>query len=492
MKLKWIVVTLVVGCSGLTHGALVEASAVQARQLAVYDMGKAIVRERRMVPFAQGVNTVRFDDVPARMDPASVNFSPPVRVMNIQSLEFWLQNDLESMRSALMQYRSSPVMVKVTTATREFSGKLLGISGEANEPLGVMLEQDDGPMVVVDWNELVSVELPGADKKLQQAPALFWRTQTDQDSMQSVRLNYVVSDFSWRVEYEMLLNERRDVAWFSGRIRLDNQSGGAYEDVSLRLIATREGVRRESARAAAREPARASSDGKTYRLGQEAVSLDPYGAGLDPVFSYQLPQHISLEDQQSKVVELLSVEQLPVKLMYVYDGVLFDRFQRNRRNDWSYGTESKPQVDVYVSFENRLAAGLGQAVPPGVLRLVQRTEGGGLELLGESFLDQMEDGERASVRMGEARGLSGNRHRMSYRELVPLHEYEESFQIRLVNDTEQDVEIRVIEHLYRWSNYEIVKADAPYNETTAGVIEFTPLIKAGGSRELTYTVRYRW
>ena len=53
-------------------------------------------------------------------------------------------------------------------------------------------------------------------------------------------------------------------------------------------------------------------------------------------------------------------------------------------------------------------------------------------------------------------------------------------------------EIRVVERLYRWPDFEIVKADFEYREIGPQTIEFRPVIKAGGSLTLRYTVRFRY
>ena len=104
----------------------------------------------------------------------------------------------------------------------------------------------------------------------------------------------------------------------------------------------------------------------------------------------------------------------------------------------------------------------------------------------------MAAGAFGHVRVGPARGLRGERERTGYSEIRPLHEYEESFEIRLENNTARDVTVRVVEHLYRWKTFEIVRADAEYKEIGEQMIEFRPEVKAGGKRSLHYTVRYSW
>ena len=68
----------------------------------------------------------------------------------------------------------------------------------------------------------------------------------------------------------------------------------------------------------------------------------------------------------------------------------------------------------------------------------------------------------------------------------------ESFAITLRNAKKTDVEIRVVEPLPRWSQWEIVASSVPSTRKDARHAEFRVPVAAGGEARLTYTVRYRW
>ena len=70
---------------------------------------------------------------------------------------------------------------------------------------------------------------------------------------------------------------------------------------------------------------------------------------------------------------------------------------------------------------------------------------------------------------------------------------EETYEIHLRNHKESgSVEVRVPEHLFRWSNWEILNSSMPYTQTDSSTIEFRPQVAAGGETVITYTVRYTW
>ena len=66
----------------------------------------------------------------------------------------------------------------------------------------------------------------------------------------------------------------------------------------------------------------------------------------------------------------------------------------------------------------------------------------------------------------------------------------ESFQIKLRNHRKEPVEIRVREHLFRWSNWEITAQSDPFVPKDANTIEFNVPVKADGEHVVSYTVLY--
>lgn len=66
----------------------------------------------------------------------------------------------------------------------------------------------------------------------------------------------------------------------------------------------------------------------------------------------------------------------------------------------------------------------------------------------------------------------------------------ESFQIKLRSHRNEPVEIRVREHLFRWSNWEITAKSDPFVQKDANTIEFNVPIKPGEEHVVSYTVLY--
>ena len=54
------------------------------------------------------------------------------------------------------------------------------------------------------------------------------------------------------------------------------------------------------------------------------------------------------------------------------------------------------------------------------------------------------------------------------------------------------VEIRIVEHLYRWINWQILEKSDPFTKTDSQTIEFRVQVPAGGEKVVTYKVHYTW
>jgi hypothetical protein len=54
------------------------------------------------------------------------------------------------------------------------------------------------------------------------------------------------------------------------------------------------------------------------------------------------------------------------------------------------------------------------------------------------------------------------------------------------------MEIRVVEHLYRWTNWDISKNSDPFNKLDSKTIEFRVQVPPDGEKVVTYTAHYTW
>ncbi len=483
---------LFLGCAAAALAA--DVSAPKGTTITIYDAGFGLVTEQRAATFsgAEGLFVAR--GVPARLDPASVAIDAAGGEGRLELGELRFEHDLASSGSLFSRALGRLVQVRSGGTLRE--GTLAGAPDwdeGGGRPL-VLAQADGGLLSFPAAAGVQEVLFPGARAAGFPEPALVWRARSDREGPRNIRLHYLARGLSWEGAYDVRLSDDGATARFQARVAMHNASGGAFRDARIKLVLTEQGdvPAAPLLGGTARPYDPTATPPQRYAYGARDPSEEQGIANLSPVEVYEVPRNVTLGEGDTVHVQLAAVERLPVTRFYVYDGVRFDRFQRNRRNDWNYGTEYHETVDTHLQFENTTPSGLGFALPPGRVSLYREAAGGVVDLLGSERIQGVPAGGQGHIRLGPARGLRGERERTGYSEVKPLHEYEESFEIRLANDTDETVTVRVVEHLYRWRDYEMVKSDLEYKETAPQVIEFQPELKPGGRRSIHYTVRYRW
>ncbi|MBU0679535.1 MAG: hypothetical protein KJ626_15650 [Verrucomicrobia bacterium] len=491
-------VILLVLISGFLYSAGardVDATAPRGVTMAIYDSGFALVTELRQVTLSSGENRILFKGLPAELLPSSVSFSPVTRSSGLDIVEQQFVYDLANTRALFDRYRGEEI--EVQTSAGLWKGKVLS----APEDRGPF--QDDSPLAIQradgttslfpDIQAIEKVSFLNSSTLAFLEPSLIWQVNAERDGPQNLRLNYSSGGLEWHAAYEMLLNEDGSHADLMGRVGIANNSGVTFKNARIKLVTTERGALLSGLES--RPITKKAPDQRMiqrYAYGSDKPTVESAVLGETVMADYSLARPVTLEHGTLKHVQHCYAESVPVKKFFTYDGVKFDTFQQQRRNDWNYGTEYHTVVEAHLEFNNTERYGLGVDLPAGDFRLYRKRDDGSVDLVGEDRLQSTKNEEKGYVLLGAARGISGERERTGYSEVTPLHEYEESFEIRLSNDSEEEAEIRVIEHMYRWDTFEIVKADGQYELTGPNTIEFRPVLKPGGRRSLHYTVKYSW
>jgi hypothetical protein len=218
---------------------------------------------------------------------------------------------------------------------------------------------------------------------------------------------------------------------------------------------------------------------------------------FDEYHLYSLPLATTLHDRETKQVEFVRAAGIQSQRIYVYDGVkIGDQYRNynmeNIRQNESYGTQSNPKVWVMREFKNSEDNHLGIPLPKGRVRFYRRDDDGKLQFTGENLLDHTPKDELVRLYTGNAFDLTGERRRTNYRMDNSNHWVDESFEIKVRNHKKEAVEIRVVEHLYRWTNWDIRQPSNTFLKTDAQTIEFRIPLKPDEERVVTYTVHYSW
>ena len=145
-----------------------------------------------------------------------------------------------------------------------------------------------------------------------------------------------------------------------------------------------------------------------------------------------------------------------------------------------------------LEFQNSEKSHLGMPLPRGKVKVYRRDVDARNEFIGEDQIDHTPKDETVRLYTGNAFDLAGERRQTNFRLDESRHWADESFEIKVRNHKKEDVKVRVVEHMYRWIQWEITASSMDYKKTDARTAEFRPAIGSGGQVIITYTVHYTW
>jgi len=479
--------------------------------LTVYNQAFAVVRQNLPLELKAGPNQIEITDITAHVEPDSVILRDLKTGRDLRILEQNYRSDVASQGRLLALYEGKTIDFLVTDKDnnrRLVPGKIIR-SGyvphyEAYSQYGQDYRAAQAAYASTGTAEpLVEVEgklqfsLPGqplfpalADDTILK-PTLAWQLQSDKAGPVNAEFSYVTGGMNWHADYNVVAPVSGNVLELVGWVTLDNQTGKTFANARIKLMAgdvnkIQPGVGSFNARISA-------GSGAAFGFGQPAVTERAF----DDYHLYTLERATTLHDRETKQVEFVRAAGIQSQRIYVYDGMKVDPNYRNYpleqiRQMESYGIESNPKIWVMQEFKNSKENHLGMPLPKGRLRFYRRDSDGQLEFTGENEIDHTPADETLRLYTGNAFDAVGERRRISYKIDHNAHWIDETFEVKLRNHKKEPLEVRVIEHLFRWTNWEINMHSDPFNKLDSKTIEFRVLLPPDAEKTVDYMVHYTW
>ncbi len=482
--------------------------------LTIYNQNFAVVRDTVPVDLKQGVNNVRFTETTAHLEPDSVILRDPSGKTNLQILEQNYQNDPVSQELLLSLSEGKIIdflVVEPNKPNTIVRGKVVR-SGyvrhgqEAMQRYGqryamaqsAMAYQSGGtsqPIIEVDGK--LRFSLPGqplfpplGDDTILK-PTIEWQLQADKAGKLDAELAYVTGGMSWEADYNIVAPEKSDLLDFVGWVTMDNQSGKTFENAKIKLMAG-------DVSKIQRGDVSGFGGNEEMAMRSAAMPAPVTEKAFEDYHLYTLARPATLRDRETKQVEFIRASGVKSERIYVYDGLKIDWNQwrgyrmENIRNNQDLGTEMDTKVAVMREFKNSEANLLGMPLPKGRVRFYKQDDDKQLEFTGENLIDHTPRDETLRVFTGNGFDLVGERRRTNVKMDSSNHSLDESFEIKLRNHKKAPVEIRVVEHLFRWTNWDVTEKSDTFLKTNAQTMEFRVQLKPDEEKTIHYTVHYSW
>jgi hypothetical protein len=471
-------------------GAAGALAACAQPSLTIYNQNFAVVRDTVPLDLKAGDNAVIYSGATAQVEPDSVILRDPAGQHSLQILEQNYRNDPVSQPLLLSLFEGKTIgfektRLKDNTQTPEIiQGKIVR-SGYV--PGGAAQQ----PIIEVDGK--LQFSLPGEprfpdlgdDTVLK--PAFNWLLQSDKPGKFDAEVGYVTGGFTWSASYNLVSPEKGDLVDLVGWITMNNNSGKTFENAKIKLMAG--DVNKIQPVVRVMSGGRGGGGG----FGGGGFAPPVTEKAFDEFHLYDIARETTLHDRETKQVEFVHAEKMFAPTIYVYDGASNYRFSGGLNQSQNYGQSDNKKVIVQREFKNAETNQLGVALPAGKLRFYRRDSDSQLQFVGENTIDHTPRDETIRVTTGDSFDLVGERKQTNFRVDTGDKWIDESFEIKLRNHKKDaPVEIRVVEHLYRWSNWDITAKSDDFVKKDSQTIEFRIPVKPDEERMVTYTVHYSW
>jgi len=450
----------------------------QALAVTIYNDNLALVKDQREVKLGKGDQALAFQEVSAQIRPETAL----LRNLTLPK-DFWVveQNfdfDLLTPTKLLEKYVGQKVTIVRSVPNAEGLG-----SKEVREDATVLATNNG---VVLQFADRIETSAPGrivypkVPESLRARPTLVVSLHSGAEKHQKLELSYLTGGLAWRADYVANLAPDEKTLDLSGWVTLTNQSGAAYPNATLQLVAG-DVNRVQSRRPAAPMMAMAKMDRAAAAPEMKEESLFEYHL-------YTLDRPTTLKENQTKQVALLSASNVPVRKEYLLKG---DSYYYQG----SYGDlGDKLKVGVFVEFDNRTEARMGMPLPKGTVRVYKRDSEGRAQFVGEDAIDHTPKNELVRLKLGDAFDVTARRKQTDYKSLGKQGAWrnvsELAFEVELKNAKQEAVTVSVLEPIL--GDWEIIQKSHAFTKEAAGTAKFKVEVPAEGSATLTYRVRVKW
>ncbi len=436
----------------------------------VYNSDIALVRDVRELQLPRGSFDLRFMDIAATVNPATVHFRSLTEPSKVSVLEQNYEYDLLEPDKLLRKYVGRDVILvrrrseNGQTREEEVKARLLSYN---NAPVW----QIGGEIVTgLSADHIKFPELPG---NLYTHPTLIWTLDNTGAAHHRVEASYLASKLSWSADYVLTVARDDTAADLDGWVTLGNGSGTSFRNTKLQLVAgdlnrVRNVLRKEMDAFADRRPAAAAES----VMAQEAFS---------DYHLYTLGRKTTINNNETKQVSMLSGTSVPVRKRYVVDGQAF--YYRNGQHP---GAAIKDVVQVYYQFKNEEKGGLGMPMPAGVVRVYQSDSKGGTQFVGEDRINHTPKDETLDLKIGHAFDVTCERNQIDFAKIA-ANVYELEYEITLRNHKTAPITVEVNEPL--GGTWRMLRSSHTWNKTAAWAAAFAVPVAADGTAVLKYRVR---
>jgi hypothetical protein len=439
--------------------------------ITVYNSNIALVRDVRHLRLPAGSVSLKFMDIAAKVNPATVHIASLTAPKDLVVLEQNYEYDLLNPQRLLEKYVGRELtLVRLITennSTREVPVK------------ATLLAFNQGPVWKVG-DEIITgmgadrYVFPDLPENLYSKPTLVWLLENERAGEHSVEASYLTADVNWNADYVLTVGSEQQAADLNGWVTVVNKSGTEYKNAQLQLVAGELHRVRDEVGLARDLRVMAKAEAAAPQFAEEALS---------EYHLYTLERRTTLHQNETKQISLLAANGIRIEKRFVVDGQTF--YYRSPQRP---GQPFKDPVKVFIKFKNGQANSLGLPLPAGVVRVYQGDSKGRVQFIGEDRIGHTPKDETLDLHIGNAFDIVAERKQTDYQTFGRAIEM--AFEISLRNRKNEPITIEVNEPIY--GDWTMLESSHKYEKTAAFAARFNVPVAANSETLLKYRVRVRW
>jgi hypothetical protein len=435
----------------------------------VYNSDLALVRDVRELQLQRGSFDLKFMDIAATVNPATVHFRSLTEPSRLSVLEQNYEYDLLEPDKLLRKYVGRdvtlvrPRMANGETRYEEVKARLLSYN---NAPVWQVGDE------IITGMGADQIKFPSLPANLYTHPTLIWTLDNSGAAHHRVEASYLASKLSWNADYVLTVARDDKLADLDGWVTLSNGSGTAFRNARLQLVAGELNRVRDAFNARRDMAKSAPMAASEAVMSQESFS---------DYHLYTLGRKTTINNSETKQVSMLTGTGLPIRKRYIVDGQAF--YYRNAQHP---GSPIKDVVQVFYQFRNEERGGLGMPMPAGTVRVYQADSKGGTQFVGEDRIAHTPKDEELNLKIGNAFDVVCERTQVDF-EKIATNVYEMEYAITLRNHKATPVSVEVNEPI--GGTWKMIRSSHEWTKTAAWAAGFTVPVAADGTEVLKYRVR---
>jgi hypothetical protein len=465
-------ITLLMGGQSFAQSTVTSTQQDQKEvAVTVYNSNVALVRDVRRLRLPAGTLDLRYMDIAAQVNPATVHIVSLTTPKDLNVLEQNYEYDLLSPQKLLQKYVGKELTL-VRLVTENNSTKEVPVKA-------TLLALNEGPVWKVG-NEIITgmatdrYVFPDLPENLYSKPTLIWLLDNARAGEQTVEASYMTNQVNWNADYVLTIRSEQKGADLNGWVTVINNSGTAFRNAQLQLVAGE--VHRVTEAPAA--PVRAMAMRAAPTAGAQFVQ-EP----ISEYHLYTLERRTNLQDKETKQISLLGATGLSFDKVFEVDGQGY--YYHNAQRP---GQPIKEPVQVHIKFKNSEENSLGMPLPAGTVRVYQGDSKGRVQFIGEDHIGHTPKDETLDLHIGNAFDVVSERKQTDFKTYGQAFEF--AFEISLRNHKPEPITVVVNEPL--GGDWTMLDSNYKYEKTAAFAARFTVPVAANAESVLKYRVRVQW